>query len=284
MTEPIGILGLGYLGTTLLNEHTQHPGSWATQRRTSVGEETVPDNLQTVTFDWDNSASWANLPADTRQVVLTIPPLEKDVTAEQQRVDRWGRWMRQHRPVTEKLVYISSTGVYPNRPGNWSERQDVEPDTPQGKLRLATEKALAVHFDLFVIRPGAIYGRGRHLGQRIREGLPIPQGLQPIPRIHVSDLAGIVQLALTRNDFPRIVNAVDLDPTPSPLVTEWLIQQPFAGLTPSSSFAIDPNHQTRKHITAEPNRCISNHRLVNELQYQFLFPTFREGLKNAYEG
>jgi len=275
----IGILGCGFLGRELRRLFRWGEGSWGT--RWSPANEDAP-GCASISFDWGDSRHWSRMPEGKARLVLTIPPLAADRGQERKRLQEWCRWLKHNRPEALCRVYISSTGVYPHQSGLWSEEAVFEADTPQGRLRLETEAVLADYFDVRIIRSGAIYGPGRHLGRRLQDGLPIPQGRQPVPRIHVTDLAWIIMRALTAPSFPAVVNAVDLDPAPSSAVIDWLRLQHFTGLSAETQPRWQTDLLTRKHEDEVVDRIIDNRRLVSDLQYRFLFPTYREGLRQVY--
>ncbi len=129
---PIGILGLGFLGQTLAREFTGVPECWGTWHKTPPPE--TP--LKNFHFDWGSENSWTALRHAPETLVLTIPPLLKNQDDEEKRLCQWGEWMNLNRPMIKRMIYISSTGVYPKRNGIWYEDSEFEPDTNSGKLRL----------------------------------------------------------------------------------------------------------------------------------------------------
>ena len=139
---PVGILGLGFLGQILAREFSAVPASWGTWHLTPLPEPI----LSNFSFDWANENSWPVLPETAATLVLAIPPLLKNPDAETERLNLWGKWMQRNRPEIERMIYISSTGVYPKRNGIWREDSDFEADTSSGKLRLVTENILSQYF------------------------------------------------------------------------------------------------------------------------------------------
>ena len=181
--------------------------------------------------------------------------------------------MNKNRPNIKRMIYISSTGVYPKRNGLWQEDSEFEPDTNSAKLRLITEKTLGSFFKLHVVRPGGIYGNGRGIDVRLQSGKHITVSGTPVHRIHVNDLAGIVFHLLKNPESASCINAVDFDPKPSWKVAHWLIQnredlsEDMLQDIPDSSASVPGNTQ----------RLISNQCLI-ELGITLNFPTFREGM------
>ena len=268
---PIGILGLGFLGKILAFDFADIHKSWGTSHKKPPPESA----LKVLQFDWSNETSWTALPKVPETLVLTIPPLLNDPEAEKVRLNQWGEWMNKNRPKIKRMIYISSTGVYPKRNGLWHEDSEFEPDTNSGKLRLITEKTLGSCFKLHVVRPGGIYGYGRGIDVRLKSGKHIPVSGTPVHRIHVKDLAGIVFHLLKNPESARCVNAVDFDPKPSWKVAHWLVQnredlyEDMLQDIPDCSESVPGNSE----------RLISNQCLI-ELGINLRYPTFREGMVN----
>ena len=267
----VGILGLGFLGQILAHEFSTVPESWGTWHLTPLPEPI----LSNFSFDWGNKNSWSVLPATAATLVLTIPPLLKNLETEAERLHLWGKWMSHNRPELKRMIYISTTGVYPKCNGNWSEDSDFEADTNSGKLRLITENILSQYFSLQVVRPGGIYGSGRGIDVRLKSGKHIPVSNTPVHRIHVKDLARIICHLVDNPDAPNCVNAVDLEAKPSWEVALWLVENRddlTKGMLPDASDC----------LPGTPQRFISNQRLL-ELGITLRYPTFREGMGLLFE-
>lgn len=277
----IGILGFGYLGKELARLNGWSADSWVTAKDRSDRDHSR-FGLQTVQFDWRREETWENLPDKSCVLVLTIPPILNDLEKENDRVRNWCLWIAKNRTGFKKLIYISSTGVYPNRPNNWTEQDQFDTDTVKGGLRLVTENQLSESFQTVTVRAGAIYGRGRNIGERILRQKPVPGGQQPVHRIHVRDLARIVKAAVLSDNFPEVVNAVDLERETTDQVANWLIHQRFFPRTETTAISYSNQFQTRKFELSEPNRRISNQLLTQICKFEFEFPTYREGLKDAF--
>ena len=271
--SPIGILGLGFLGKILASNFADIHKSWGTWNKNPPPESA----LKVFHFDWSRETSWTALPEVPKTLVLTIPPMLNDPEAEKVRLNQWGKWMNKNRPNIKRMIYISSTGVYPKRNGLWQEDSEFEPDTNSGKLRLITEKTLASFFKLHVVRPGGIYGNGRGIDVRLQSGKHITVSGTPVHRIHVNDLAGIVFHLLKNPESASCINAVDFDPKPSWKVAHWLVQnredlsEDMLQDIPNSSASVPGNSE----------RFISNQCLI-ELGITLSYPTFREGMVNKH--
>ena len=267
---PVGILGLGFLGKILAAELKDYKESWGTWHEVKPPEQL----LKVFHFDWADEKRWVTLSEKSATLVLTIPPLLKNPQAETERLQLWGTWMRQNRPQLKRLIYISTTGVYPKRNGFWREDSDFEADTDSGKIRLMTEKVLSQYFQLQVIRPGGIYGSGRGIDNRLKSGKQISVSNTPVHRIHVKDLARIIYHLIKNPESTQCVNAVDLEAKPSWEVAYWLVEN-------RDDLNGEMLPDTVDCIPGTPQRIISNQRLL-ELGITLCYPTFREGMKGLY--
>ena len=267
--SPVGILGLGFLGQILAREFSAVPESWGTWHLTPPPEPI----LSNFSFDWANENNWFALPETPVTLVMTIPPLLKNPEREAERLHLWGKWMSHNRPELKRMIYISSTGVYPKLNGIWREDAEFESDTNSGKLRLLSEKILSQYFQLQVVRPGGIYGSGRGIDFRLKSGKPIPISGTPVHRIHVLDLARIILHLVEHPDTDKCINAVDLEAKPSWEVARWLIEN-RKDLT--EDMFPDPA-VISSSLPETPLRKISNQRLL-DLGITLRYPTFREGM------
>ena len=267
--SPIGILGLGLLGKILASDFADIHKSWGTWNKNPPPEAA----LKVFHFYWSRETSWTALPEVPETLVSTIPPMLNDPEAEKVRLNQWGKWMNKNRPNIKRMIYISSTGVYPKRNGLWQEDSEFESDTNSGRLRLITEKTLASFFKLHVVRPGGIYGNGRGIDVRLQSGKHITVSGTPVHRIHVNDLAGIVFHLLKNPQSARCVNAVDFDPKPSWKVAQWLVQN----RRDLSENMLQDIPDYSSFVPGNSERFISNQRLI-ELGITLNYPTFRDCL------
>ncbi len=282
MSRKIGILGFGYLGNELAKISGVHTKVWVTRQHASDVEERPVYRPSEIVFRWNDPDTWSNLPDDDSILIITIPPVLEDVSAEKERLQDWSNWIQNQRKQLRRCIYISSTGVYPNLAGIWTEQSQFDCDNLKGALRHTTEKILADQFTTKVIRPGAIYGNQRNIGRRILARKPVPKGEQPVHRIHVHDLARIILHAVDDAQFPDLVNAVDLKSETTRNVASWLVNQPFFPKTDESLIEFRSDFQTRKFNLTQPDRKICNARLVKDIGFSFVFPTYKEGLEQAF--
>lgn len=277
---PIGLLGTGYTGMELLTQFIWPNQSWATISSQSRGLQVANPRFNWIDWRWDLPDTWEKMPYTEVWLVITMPPVMKQPAAERARLAAWCQWMKRHRPNIQRVIYISSTGVYPYQEGCWEETSELEPNRDNARLRVVTEEVLAQYFDCTVIRAGGIYGPGRNQLQRLLDGKSLINPPRPIHRIHVHDLARLVVFLMQHPEQVRIVNAVDQLATQGSEILEWLKTQNW----PETQNLPEPNPE--KSAQPPPSfvqRRIDNRRLLEHLGFKLRHPTFREGLTEIFQ-
>lgn len=179
-----------------------------------------------------------------------------------------------------RFIFVSSTGVYAQRNGEWvDEDSPATPETNSGKRLLEGERlALGGPFPATVLRLGGIYGPGR-TGTIERALRKAPQEDPPryTNRIHRDDCAGALRHLILLPDTDPIYLGVDHEPATLHTIAEWLSTRP--GVSPGetgTSTRSTPQNGPREASRSRTNKRCSNARLTHS-GYHFLYPTFREG-------
>ncbi|MES1990320.1 MAG: SDR family oxidoreductase [Pseudomonadota bacterium] len=178
--------------------------------------------------------------------------------------------------------YLSTTGVYGTRDGDWvDETSPLTPTTTRGSRRLAAEDQWrALGLPLHIFRLAGIYGPGRNQLETVRAGTArriIKQG-QIFSRIHVDDVAQVLAASLAHPDPGAAYNVCDNDPAPPQEVVAYAAG--LLGLEPPPEIAFEDADLSpmARSFYAESKR-VSNKRIREELGVTLLYPTYREGLK-----
>ncbi|MBH0065480.1 SDR family oxidoreductase [Psychrobacter sp. SZ93C1] len=171
----------------------------------------------------------------------------------------------------ERVVFISSTGVYGQDNGEWIDK-DTTPATPvraASKVILQAEQSLQQGFNdkAVVIRPSGIYGRERLM--RLRKARE-PQK-EPVAASHWSnrimdrDLVNIIANVLTMESPESIYLATDYAPVTTLELSVWLSEQ--IGETPP---AID-----------DKKTLVTGKRLHSNIPLAWLdYPDWQEGYRD----
>lgn len=175
-----------------------------------------------------------------------------------------------------RVFWVSSTSVYHQDDGlSIDEKSPTEPSGFSGRRLLEAEHVIRDSgFAHTVLRLGGIYGPGRErLLRQLREGKRSPEvPVRYSNRIHRDDAVGILQFLLQRAEAGAALDdlylGVDTEPTPLAEIEHWFSD--YLGLH-YTELREQPSEQRGG------NRRCSSQRL-QALGYQFLYPTYREGL------
>ena len=185
--------------------------------------------------------------------------------------------------VTQRLVLISSTGVYGQNAGQWvDEESPCRPTREAGRAMLAAEQLLAGHRlgpRTVILRLAGIYGPGRlpHMTD-ILAGKPI--AVEPgsyLNLIHVDDAAAAVLAAEVRPKPPRTYVVSDGHPADRRQCYRDLAELLGA---PPPQFS-DPSPEFLASHHSGNNKRVGNARMLAELGVRLSYPTYKEGVAAA---
>jgi len=177
--------------------------------------------------------------------------------------------------------YLSTTGVYGDRGGDWvDEESPLAPTTDRGRRRLEAERAWTDLLSAHLFRLAGIYGPGRNQLVSLRDGTAkrIVKPGQVFSRIHVDDIAGIVEASISAPNPGRAYNVCDDEPAPPQDVVAYAANLLGMSPPPEIAFAEADLSPMAKSFYAESKR-VANRRIKEELGYRLLYPTYREGLR-----
>ncbi len=111
--------------------------------------------------------------------------------------------------VIEKIIYISSTGVYGDYNRMVDELDDPLPDNEKGRILFEAEQLFARsnHFKTTMLRFAGLIGPGRDPGRFFAGKINIPNGQAPVNLIHLNDCVGITLEIITKEYFGYLFNA-----------------------------------------------------------------------------
>ena len=113
----------------------------------------------------------------------------------------------------QKVIYISSTGVYGDHNKTVNENDDPNPDSESGKILLEAENLFRIesNFKTTIIRFAGLVGPGRHPGRFFASKKDIPNGLAPVNMIHLDDCVSIGSAIIEHDTFGYLFNACSPD-------------------------------------------------------------------------
>jgi nucleoside-diphosphate-sugar epimerase len=186
----------------------------------------------------------------------------------------------------EWIGYLSSTGVYGDHQGAWvDETADLRAVEERSVRRIEAEQSwLDFGQDtgkcVQIFRLAGIYGPTRNPLTQLAEGTArriMKQG-QFFSRIHVEDIARVLEASLARPRPEAIYNVADDEPAPPQDVIAFAAS--LLGMEPPPETPFDQAHLSPMAASfyAE-NKRVSNRLIREELGVELAYPTYREGLR-----
>ena len=188
-------------------------------------------------------------------------------------------------PRLRWIGYLSTIGVYGDHGGAWvDERTPATPTSARSTERARAEQAwlafgAANSIPVQIFRLAGIYGPGQsQLVQLARDTAKrIIKPGQVFNRIHVEDIARVLDASLERPRAGAIYNVADDEPAPPQDVVTFAAK--LCGIKPSPEIGLDDAGLTEmgRSFYAESKR-VRNDLLRDELGVTLAYPTYREGL------
>jgi hypothetical protein len=217
------------------------------------------------------------IPATVTHIVSSVPPDTQGDPV----LRKFSGQLAARAKYFEWVAYLSTTGVYGDHGGAWvDEDTPLTPNTERGHRRQTAETAwleLPVH----IFRLAGIYGPGRNALESLKDGTAkrvIREG-QVFSRIHVEDIAGILEASMAHPNPGRAYNVADNESCPPQDVITYgaeLLGIPPPPEIPFENAELSP---MARSFFMDSKR-VSNARVKDELGYEFLFPDYRVGLKS----
>jgi len=190
------------------------------------------------------------------------------------------------RPVW--VGYLSTTGVYGDHQGDWvDESTPTAPSTERAKRRIAAEHAwtawgAAVNVPVHIFRLAGIYGPGQNQLVSLREGKArrIVKPGQIFSRIHVEDIAAVLEASIARPNAGAIYNVCDDEPAPPHEVIEYAAK--LLGVDPPPAEPFEEAARSLSDMALSfytDSKRVKNGRIKRELGVALRYPTYREGLQ-----
>jgi nucleoside-diphosphate-sugar epimerase len=271
------IFGLGYSGTAIAAAAVA-AGATVTVTSRTPERMAAPAGVSLIGFDAASPAV-----AAATHVLSTAAPTETGDPV----LARYGQDIHAASSLVW-LGYLSTTGVYGDRAGGWvDETTAPAPRSARGARRVAAEQAwvdAAAGRPIDLFRLAGIYGPGRSALDDLRAGRArrvIKPG-HAFGRIHRDDIAHAVVAAMRRPDGARVLNLVD----DLPAETADVVAEAAAllGLPVPPGVPFEEARRAMSPMALsfwEENRRVANDRTKAALGIEWLFPTYREGLRDA---
>jgi len=186
------------------------------------------------------------------------------------------------------IGYLSTVGVYGNQSGALvdetvmplpnNERTKARVVAESGWLALGTEIGRPVQ----VFRLAGIYGPGRSALDKIAAGTArrIIKPGQLFNRIHVEDIATVLEASIARPRAGAVYNVADDEPAPPEDVVTYAAA--LLGVEPPPEVPFEKAELTPMARSFYSNlRRVCNARIKSELGVELAYPSYREGLRGV---
>lgn len=263
MMETISILGAGWLGLPLARKLVSSgyrvKGSVTTPEKMELLQQSAVWPFRLVvsreSLDVDDPSFF-----DTDVLIVSLPPrripdIESVFSAQIGHLIR-----RLEQSAVSKVLFISSTSVYPESEGLARETDVLLPDKPSGCALLEAENALRLNpnFETTIIRFGGLIGADRNPARflsRRQEAIP---GGKPVNLIHRDDCIGIITEVIRQQAWGETLNACCPE---HPSRREFYQRASDVSGIPAPPFS----------DAFEPYKVVDSSKLIHRLGYRFKY-------------
>ncbi len=263
--DTISILGCGWLGLPLA-EHLNKSG-YKVKGSTRTKDDLYKLEEKDITpflLVLDPEIRCENLSAffDSDILIINFPPERRNDIVEYHKEQAVSLINQIKLSAIDKVIFISSTSVYPDLNREVTEEDSYEPSKPSGKALINFEKMLneCNEFMTTVIRFAGLFGYDRNPGRFLAGRKEVRNGAAPVNLIHRDDCINIIELVIEKNIWGEIFNACsDIHPKRKDYYIEAARN---LGLSP-------PNFVQEQQYSY---KIINSDKLKSILRYNFKYP------------
>ena len=185
--------------------------------------------------------------------------------------------------------YLSTTGVYGDHQGGWvDETTPLTPQSDRGRQRVVAEgQWLATNLPVHIFRLAGIYGPGRGPFEKVRDGTSrrIIKPGQVFSRIHVDDIAQVLEASIRRPNPGAAYNVCDDNPCPPEEVIAHAARLLGLPDPPAVLFeAIEATMTPMARGFYSESKRVRNDLIKSELGVSLLYPDYPQGLAALLQG
>ena len=190
----------------------------------------------------------------------------------------------------KSIVYISSTGIYGNHNGDWvDENSKLLAKSQFDIIRVKAEKQWNTYckknnINLNVVRISGIYGPQRIINLNEKRPQVVIKKNHFFSRIHILDAARLVSKIILKNYDNEIWNLADNSPSSR---EDFLLEaikikkiKYFSSIS-FQEYVGSISERSRKFWIN--NKRVSNNKVKKYFEYKFVFPDYKNGIKNLKE-
>ena len=268
---PISILGCGWLGLPLAQTLLQrgHPVKGSTTREeklATLDKRGITPYL--IRFDPEINDDYQPDFFDSEVLIVNIPPKRSQETVHQypQQIASLLRVIEDS--SVQKVLFVSSTSVYPNVNRTVRESDTSEEVKASGRALLTTERMVREQpgIETTVLRFCGLFGPERNPGRFLAGKTLDSSGQVPVNMIHLDDCIAIIVEILEKEVWGETFNAcADAHPT----------KMEFYGEA-ARRLSFDPPRFAATE--ADAHKVVDSSKLKVALNYRFKYPDPKEAL------
>lgn len=242
----------------------------------------TPDSIELISFQKIDF----NFLDKFQNIIISIPPfydLKTDVI-----LNKFHDYFL-NRKSLYKLIYLSATSVYgDHKREKVSENSKLKAQSKNGLARIACEnKYLELgnnnSANIIILRLAAIYGDIRNNIDYINNKRIIDNKISNrlISRTHITDICQIIKQIISSQEIQNeIFNISDGNPCSTKELNDYICES----LLKIDKLPINEQKEESRHSSfALDNKIIDNSKLQKLLNYNFIFPSYKEGLNQIYK-
>lgn len=274
------IVGCGYVGQPVAQTWllAGQPVAAVTRGGDAV-DKLSQSGIQPIVVDWLNDDAVWKLPFRPTCALVAVPHREDERFGALTHVAGLKNLLVRC-PELERLVVLSTTGVYHQNDGSWVDEQSPTQPTRIGpQIALAAERWLTENCPRPLatsLRLAGIYGPGRvPLLTKLREQQPIPVGQGSLNLIHLEDITSTIVKLLKAREASSLYVLADGHP---PERRQFYIDAARIFQTPPPQF-VEATADSSRGARSETNKRINPAKILRELELTLRYPNHVSGLE-----
>lgn len=285
-TKKLFCLGYGYT-CDYLGYELAKLGGWQLSGTTRDNEKRAllrSRNVDAHIFDYEHPlADPRYILEDTTHLLISTPPDDDGDPSFRMHAEDVA-----HIKTVQWIGYLSTTGVYGDRGGDWvDETSELRPSSKRGSRRLRAEEqwlsfGKQYNLPVHIFRLAGIYGPGRSALDSVRAGVArrINKPGHAFGRVHVEDIVQVLKASFAKPHAGRAYNVVDDVPAASHEVIAYACELLGKPVPPLVEFE-DANLAPITRSFYLDNRRVKNDRIKTELGIHLKYPDYEAGLRGC---
>jgi len=193
----ISLLGCGWLGfplaLNLISRGFRVKGSTTSQEKLAIFKEAGIDPYLVQFNSLGNDPDLYDF-LDADVLIISVPPGRRSIDG-LANYRKMAKTIKDQLAISKvsKLIFISSTSVYPESNATLTEFSEADPETESGIVLKETEDLLSgLDMKVISLRLSGLIGPNRMPGRFFAGKTNVPNGLAPVNMIHLDDVISLI--------------------------------------------------------------------------------------------